>query len=128
MRPCWTTAFVAIRAAGCDVGQEIQRPTPVFDANPVEYPLESWKQYAEGTTHVRVLVNAEGGVERVEVSKSSGHPALDSAAVRGALAMTFEPAMRGNAPIRVWTRLVVHFRQGIDRPLASARDAVEWSL
>ncbi len=127
MRPCWATVIVAILAAGCDIGQEIQRPTPVSDVSPVEYPLESWKQNAEGTTHVRILVTAEGGVEGVEVVESSGDPALDSAAVRGALAMEFEPALRGNTPIRAWKRLVVHFRAGTDRPFGSTDDAGESS-
>jgi len=45
----------------------------------------------------------------VTVVESSGHPALDSAAARGALVMEFEPAKKEGEPLRVWARVPVHF-------------------
>lgn len=96
-------------AAGCDIGQEIEKPTPRFAVSPVEYPVEMWDQDVEGSTLVRILVNEEGGVDSVMVVESSGYALLDSAAAHGARAMRFTPAVRGGEPLRVWTRVPVHF-------------------
>ena len=99
----------ALMAAACRGDREIERPTPLFTASPVEYPLELWDQDVEGSTLVRVLVNEEGSVDSVMVVESSGHWALDSAAVRGALTMEFDPARKRGEPLRVWARVPVHF-------------------
>ena len=94
---------------GCDIGAEMERPRPLFDVSPVEYPSDMWDRDVEGSTLVRVLVSEEGGVDSVVVAESSGYPSLDSAAVKGARVMRFAPAMRRGAPLRVWARVPVHF-------------------
>ncbi len=96
---------------GCGIGADIERPRPLFDDSPVEYPVDMWERGVEGSTLVRVLVGADGGVERAEVAESSGHASLDSAAVKGAQAMRFAPALRDGEPLRVWARVPVHFRK-----------------
>ncbi len=101
---------------GCDIGGEIEKPTPVFSVSPVEYPLEMWNQNVEGTALVRVLVNEEGGVDSVMVVESSGYALLDSAAARGARAMRFAPAVREGEALRVWTRIPVHFEKNANTP------------
>ena len=101
--------LVALMAAACRGDRGIDRPTPLFTASPVEYPLDLWDQDVEGSTLVRVLVNEEGGVDSVMVIESSGHLALDSAAVRGALTMEFDRARKRGEPLRVWARVPVHF-------------------
>ena len=102
-------ALGAMAALGCGGDAEIEKPTPLFTRSPVEYPLELWDQDVEGSTLVRVLVNEEGGVDSAMVMESSGHSALDSAAVHGALSMEFDPATKEGEPLRVWARVPVHF-------------------
>ena len=117
MRPCWPVAAgvrgllaaAVVSAPGCGGDANIERPTPLFVDSPVEYPLELWDQNVEGSTVVRVLVNEEGGVDSAMVMESSGHSQLDSAALRGALSMEFDPATREGEPLRVWARVPVHF-------------------
>ena len=99
----------ALPATACRGDPDIEKPKPLFTESPVEYPLELWDQDVEGSTLVRVLVNEAGGVDSVTVVESSGHGALDSAAVRGALAMEFEPATKEGEPVRVWARVPVYF-------------------
>ena len=106
-------AAAALLATVCGGDRDIEKPTPLFTESPVEYPLELWDQDVEGSTLVRVLVNEQGGVDSVMVVESSGHSALDSAAVKGALAMEFEPATREGEPLRVWARVPVYFSKGI---------------
>ena len=93
----------------CDIAREIERPRPRFAVSPVEYPMEMWNQDVEGTTVVRVLVNEAGDVDSAVVAESSGYSLLDSAAIRGARVMEFEPALRGGEPLQVWARVPVHF-------------------
>lgn len=112
--------LVASLAAGCTGDRGIEYPQPLFSASPVEYPLELWDQDVEGSTLVRVLVNTEGRVDSVMVLESSGHAALDSAAVRGAKGMEFEPARRAGEPLRVWARVPVHFSKSGEPPVPPA--------
>lgn len=108
-----TVASVLVAAAmaslSCSGDANIEKPTPLFTESPVEYPLELWDRNIEGSALVRVLVNEEGGVDSAMVMESSGHPQLDSAAVRGALSMEFDPATREGEPLRVWARVPVRF-------------------
>lgn len=99
----------ALLLVACDPGRDIERPRPRFTASPVEYPLEMWNRDVEGTAVVRVLVNEAGGVDSAVIAESSGYPLLDSAAIRGARIMEFEPALRRGEPLEVWARIPVHF-------------------
>ena len=63
---------------------------------------------------MRVLVNESGRIDSVAVAEGSGHAGLDSAAVQGALAMEFEPALEDGEPVAVWVDLPVRFAKGSD--------------
>ena len=111
---------------------DIEKPVPLFDESPVEYPLDLWAEGVEGSVLVRVLVNEEGGVDSAMVAESSGQPALDSAAVAGAKAMEFAPALKDGEPIKAWAEVPIDFSMpasGSDtaaqaaRPLAAGRQA-----
>lgn len=112
-RPRELAVPVFVAAAGwalnCGGDANIEKPSPRFTVSPVEYPLDLWDQDIEGSTLVRVLVNEEGGVDSAMVMESSGYSELDSAAVRGALSMEFDPATKEGEPVQVWARVPVHF-------------------
>ena len=93
-------------ACGAD---DVEKPVPRFDESPVEYPLELWADGVEGNALVRVLVNEEGRVDSATIAESSGHPVLDSAAVAGAKAMEFDPALKDGEPIEAWAHVPVEF-------------------
>ena len=76
------------------------------------YPALLWEQGVEGTTLVRALVDEGGTVDSTMVAGSSGHQALDSAAVQGVRMIQFEPALQEGRPVRVWVRVPVHFSKG----------------
>lgn len=95
-------------AAGCEEA-EVAEPVPRFMETPVEYPVELWDANVEGVALVRVLVNVEGVVDSAMIAEGSGNAALDSAALRGAREMEFEPARKNGEPVRVWARVPVHF-------------------
>ncbi len=64
---------------------------------------------AQGRVMLKVLVRADGSVGSVEVTESSGIPALDQAAVRQAGAWVFAPATRDGQPIEAWALISVWF-------------------
>lgn len=105
---------IAVTGFSCRAGEDIEKPQPRFSENAVEYPLELWDQNIEGNTLVGVLVNETGGVDSAMVMESSGHAGLDSAALRGALSMDFDPATKEGEPLRVWARVPVHFSKDAD--------------
>lgn len=96
-------------ATGCGQGADLERPTPLYGEAPIDYPIALWDEGVEGTTLVRLRVTESGEVDSVEVSESSGHAGLDSAAVAGARTLRFQPGRRNGKRIRMWASLPVHF-------------------
>ncbi|MEZ4414940.1 MAG: M56 family metallopeptidase [Gemmatimonadota bacterium] len=64
-----------------------------------------------GTTNVWFHIQADGIVDDVRVQNSSGHPALDEAALQVARIMEFTPALNGETPVPVWVAFPITFRR-----------------
>lgn len=105
-------AFPAARAADADELASGTVPRMLNAEPPFRYPAELWAQKVQGNVTLRLHVDSAGHVrpESTTVVASSGHLALDSAAVRGSAALTFAPAVRDGRPIGRSIRFPVHFR------------------
>jgi TonB family protein len=66
-------------------------------------------QALEGRVVLRILVLANGSVDRAEIAQSSGQSALDQAAVTVAWSWQFDPATRDGIPIDAWVLIPVRF-------------------
>lgn len=75
-----------------------------------------------GTANVWFLVDEAGVVRRTQLQKSSGHGALDHAALRVAEGMAFRPARLNGRPAKVWVALPITFLAG-DTPSRRASPA-----
>ncbi len=97
----------AVRKAGATPGF-----TPARYARTVtpRYPRRARRAGWEGTTVLKVLVNAEGAPGRVIVDRTSGFDILDSAAVNAVEHWRFHPARRGADAESSWVRVPVAFR------------------
>jgi protein TonB len=71
---------------------------PRFNPKP-EYPAEARRLGQQGRVILEVEVGADGRAANVSVKRSSGFPALDSAAVQGVRRWTFDPARVAGLPV-----------------------------
>ena len=100
---------VALSCGACANDAPLELPVPMEQESPFQYPESLWDQNVEGQAVVMVLVGAEGAVDSVYLRQTSGWEEMDSAAVRGARVLRFEPGRRGADPVDVWVRLPVRF-------------------
>jgi protein TonB len=108
----WTAGFALatpLLLSACGAAEEVEDPIPLYGEIPIEYPLELWDQDVEGETLLRVRVTELGEVDSVEVLETSGYPAFDSAALRGARQLRYRPARRGDRRLSVWAKVPVQF-------------------
>jgi protein TonB len=96
----------------------IEPPTvvaPVFNADYLEnpappYPALSRRLGEQGKVILRVLVNAGGTADEVQVRTSSGHARLDETASETVRRWRFAPARRGAEAVPAWVLIPISFR------------------
>ena len=77
---------------------------------PPAYPALARRREQQGTVTVRVLVGADGSVERAEVADSSGFDALDEAALETVRSRwRFVPARHGGLAVESWVLVPIRF-------------------
>ena len=76
--------------------------------NPI-YPARSRKAGEQGSVMVRVFVDAAGRPAQVTLETSSGHAALDEAALSAVRAAQFRPYSEGGVAKTVWVRVPINF-------------------
>ncbi len=77
-----------------------QPPISVNADPPVQYPVDLFEQGVEGTVVLRLFVDSTGKTipDSTRVKESSGHTALDTAALAAVPALRFAPALRNGVP------------------------------
>jgi TonB family protein len=104
---------MVLLASACGEEQS-ETPPRQIATSPFHYPEDLWDAEVEGETTLRLFVTVRGLVDSVQVERSSGYPAFDSAAVQGAADLRFEPARRGDDPVDTWILLPVRFEMPTD--------------
>ena len=97
-----------------------QAPVAVNPVSPVEYPRPLRDQGIEGRVLLRLYADAQGTLvpDSTRIAESSGYPALDSAAVAGAIGLRFSPALRRGRPVAAAFLQPVQFRNPRSRSAA----------
>jgi len=75
-----------------------------------EYPEDARRRNQEGVVLVKVVVNARGRVDTLELEHSSGYASLDEAALKAVRRWEFDPARRGGAAVVSTVTVPVRFR------------------
>ena len=89
---------------------EVVNERDVMRALEREYPPIVRDAGIGGTILVHFFIDTEGVVQRVLVAESSGHEALDEAALRVARVFRFNPARDEDGPVPVWIAIPVVFQ------------------
>jgi len=77
---------------------------------PPTYPALARRREQQGTVTVRVLVGADGTVERAELAESSGFDALDDAALQTVRSRwRFVPARHDGVAVESWVLVPIRF-------------------
>ncbi|MFE8646327.1 energy transducer TonB [Sphingomonas sp. NCPPB 2930] len=74
------------------------------------YPALALRRMWEGKVVLLIQVSADGRADSVQVSRSSGQPVLDDAAVQAVRQWKFVPARRGDMPIPGQATQVIDFK------------------
>lgn len=105
----------AAPSAGPAVAARERVVTPDFGAAylnnpPPAYPRIARRNGDQGTVTLRVHVSTDGVPAQVELERSSGSNALDSAALETVKNWRFAPARRAGDPVAAWVIVPVVFR------------------
>ncbi len=99
---------------GTDTGSAepapVLRKLRVVEMRPPSYPPSARRLGIEGIVRVRVLVGTDGKVIQALVVKTSGHEALDAAALEAVVDWRFEPAQLDGEPVRSWASVPIAFK------------------
>ena len=76
------------------------------------YPTTLREAGISGTPVVWFFIDSTGAVVKTQLSKTSGYPALDEAALGVAQAMRFSPALNREQKVAVWVEIPIVFRTG----------------
>jgi protein TonB len=74
------------------------------------YPVQAFRERAEGTVVLRAEVLPSGQSGRVELQKSSGFKLLDESALATVKQWRFKPAMQDGKPVAQWVTIPITFR------------------
>ncbi|MBW3555010.1 MAG: M56 family metallopeptidase [Gemmatimonadetes bacterium] len=88
---------------------QLKNASEVSERLMAEYPPMLREAGIGGTTNVWFFIGSDGRVARTKINQSSGHRALDEAALRVAEVMEFTPARLEAEPTPVWVALDITF-------------------
>lgn len=80
----------------------------IIHAEPPDYPADAKKKRIEGRVVVKLLVDTEGNVEKVEIVK--GHSMLNDAAIAAARKWKFKPGRHKGTLVKVWMNVPIDFK------------------
>jgi len=92
------------------VRPDIKNRAEIATALEREYPPLLRDAGIGGSVQVWLFIDEDGVVQRVQVDESSGHKALDQAALKVASGVEFTPALNREKKVPVWISLPITFR------------------
>ncbi len=106
-----------LAAAGTELGQPgpsgpaVQLAIPLYLKNPrPEYPELARRRRFQGTVLLEVLVKKDGRPGDVKISRSSGHPSLDRAALAAVKKWVFKPGSKNGKAMEMRVKIPIRFQ------------------
>lgn len=107
----------AQQEASARAAQQAANATPVMSSprfrqrpRQPDYPRAAMEAGVEGTAIVRVTLSSGGSITAISLHRSTGHAALDAAAVKAVRGWSFMPAVRNGQAIASIVQVPVNFR------------------
>jgi len=91
----------------------LEPPVATNAETPVQYPPALYDRQQQGDVVLRLFVDSTGHVvadSQPKIEVSSGYPTMDTAALAGVAALTYDPAKRHGIPIATWFLQPIQFR------------------
>ncbi|HEX7319008.1 MAG TPA: TonB family protein [bacterium] len=85
-------------------------PPVMSDSHPPTLLDEQGEPIKEGECFIKALIDLDGSVLDIKITKSSGYPKLDSTAIELVRQWKFYPAKQNGKPVRVWIGAPVKFK------------------
>ncbi len=95
--------------AGAGVADSAPSALAYKNRTAIPYPRISLQRREQGTVMLHVLVGADGLVQQIEISKSSGSRELDNAARDAVRHWSFQPGTHGGVPYAAWALVPISF-------------------
>ena len=90
----------------------VDRPPRPSAGNPApRYPARAAKDGTTGLVVLKVLIGADGVVQKAKIVESSPPGVFDDAALGAVKRWRFEPALYEGQPVKVWARQPLEFRR-----------------
>jgi protein TonB len=99
----------ALEVVPYTTGPQLENRAEVVTALEREYPPLLRDAGIGGTTRVRLFVDERGQATNGIIDVTSGHEALDQAALRVGTQFRFRPALDGDKPVAVWLTIPITF-------------------
>lgn len=112
-QPSTPAPVAAVAAAAPSPSPNVEPPRGdlAYLNNPApSYPTFARRAREQGVVMLRVRVDASGGVEGIEIHKSSGSQRLDDAALAAVKRWRFAPARMGDHPVSGVALVPIHFQ------------------
>ncbi|WP_158884112.1 energy transducer TonB [Rhodanobacter sp. L36] len=87
---------------------------PAIIHSPIDYPSSAVAAREEGVVSVVAEVDVDGRATNAKVSKSSGYPDLDAAALQNISRWSFRPATKDGKPVAHWVAVPINFQLKYD--------------
>ena len=97
------------------VRPNLKNPDEVLRVLQAEYPPLLKDAGIGGSVGVWFLIDRTGEVRRTQLQESSGHRALDQAALKVAETLEFTPAYNRDEPVPVWVAIPITFEPTVER-------------
>lgn len=99
----------AVVLAGTDDNKKIDQMPELLESVAPEYPAEAKQAELTGDVWLKALVASDGTVTKAEIATSSGHEALDEAALAAAKECRYNPALQDGQPVAAWISYKISF-------------------
>ena len=105
-------AALLLLSAACGPSAATEQPPLLSGEALVDYPPALFLDGVGGTVELRLFVDSAGQVvpDSVRLERSSGYPALDSAALAAAPRLRYTPGTRQGVPAAMTFVQPIHFR------------------